>query len=509
MIASLSHGPTITSSGQQNFFTYYVEYAIHAAKEGCRLGIILDNKWYHNTYALPLRQLLLEKTEIEAIIEYPYTNLFSNWAITTSILLCRKTNNISENHNVKFIRCSLDLTQVDLNKASGYINGSVFDLANWTCNEKSQESLRDRRNLKNGWKIYFVTTLSFDFREGLPLLTNLFSFIRRGSLAKEEGGMSALAFPFSNRTFGCQRQPDPEANRRYQNRRGRKLTKEENQILQDLAREIPLPFRGYAINNPNELRSYELREDQLLKQPTIEPPSIRGLPIFWSNRRSEWSEEHQTALNELYAERAPSRFIEEFRRITRLTPDLMPEESLWIGLREPYAGELIIPRKSRAGHRVHINPYACVKGERQVRLSSNFISLSNCIAVDEAAKLDRLTSAKLIAAFLVSSFGQLQFEMNGYNREGCLSLEEHHLANIHVLDPRSISLIDRAEILEAFNRLPFPIRADILSSEQHERNALDAILARIICTSSSGWIEDDLLEEVHRLLDEYVLSRNP
>lgn len=78
-----------------------------------------------------------------------------------------------------------------------------------------------------------------------------------------------------------------------------------------------------------------------------------------------------------------------------------------------------------------------------------------------------------------------------------------------MLDPRSILLTDRIEILEAFTRLPFPIRADLLSSEQHERNALDSILARIICSSNSGWEEYDLLEEVHRLLDEYVLSRNP
>ncbi|MGV8127407.1 MAG: hypothetical protein ACP5PV_09390 [Methanothrix sp.] len=196
--------------------------------------------------------------------------------------------------------------------------------------------------------------------------------------------MSALAFPFSNRIFGCHRQPDPEASRRYQNIRDSRMTRDENQMLQDLAKEIPLSFRGYAINNPNELESYEIQVDQLLKQPTIEPPSLRGLSIFWSNRRSEWSEEHRTALNELYAERPIYRFIEEFRRITGLTPDLMPEESLWMGLREPYAGELIIPRKSRAGHRVHVNPYACAESNRQVRLSSNFISLSNCIAVDEA-----------------------------------------------------------------------------------------------------------------------------
>ena len=51
--------PAISTSGQQNLYTYYVEFAIKAAAAGTRLGIILDNKWYHNSYGKKLRAFLL------------------------------------------------------------------------------------------------------------------------------------------------------------------------------------------------------------------------------------------------------------------------------------------------------------------------------------------------------------------------------------------------------------------------------------------------------------------
>ena len=87
----------------------------------------------------------------------------------------------------------------------------------------------------------------------------------------------------------------------------------------------------------------------------------------------------------------------------------------------------------RAGLKVHVNPFAWQGHRRQVRISSNFVTFTGCTAVD--VNTDVETASKLIVAFLLSSFGQLQFEMAGYNREGCLSLEAAHLANLSAIDP--------------------------------------------------------------------------
>jgi hypothetical protein len=115
----------------------------------------------------------------------------------------------------------------------------------------------------------------------------------------------------------------------------------------------------------------------------------------------------------------------------------------------------------------------------------------------------------LVAAFLVSSFGHLQFELHGYNREGCLSVELHHLEQIRVVDPRSMTEDERQGVLEAFEALPYPVPATSLSCELAERNALDDRIAEVLCRLNGGWSPDELVAEVHALLDDYLIARKP
>lgn len=504
-IRALSSRDSIADTGQQNAFTYYVQFLISAARPGCRLGIILDNKWYHNQYATPLREFILQHCTIEALIEYPYANLFSGWTIATSIIVCRKEDSTPTDHLTKFIRCSLDLAQVEPTDVRRIIEGGGPVPTGWSCREKPQRELEHRY----GWKNYFADELLHEFRNGLPKLPELFEFGRRGSLAKEEGGMSALAFPFDCRTFGSVREADPRAIRRYQNRIVRKLTSSENSNLLQLARLIGDSFRGYAINNSDTLTSYMLTEAQVMLQPTIEPPVLRGNPAYWSDRKVPWLSVHDRAVAELEADTAMNSFISAFRCLTGLNDSLMPDEWLFVGLKEPYAGELIIPRKMRSAHRVHVNPFACTGGDRQVRLSSNFVSFCRCRATNADSELGRLEAVQVIAAFLTSSFGQLQFEMKGYNREGCLSVELHHLEQVRVIDPRILTRSERNRILAAYDALPYPVSASMLSVELPERNALDEIWAEVLCRQNERWVRSDLLAEVHAVLDEYLLARQP
>lgn len=385
------------------------------------------------------------------------------------------------------------------------IEGELPLPVGWSCREKPQREL----DYKYGWKSYFSDNLSHDFRDGLPTIPQLFGWARRGSLAKEEGGMSALAFPFSGGGFGSVRKVDPKATRRYQNRIVRRLTRSENSELRRLANRIGNTFRGYSIKNSNTLSSYILTEDQVLQQPTLEPPALRGNPAFWSERKVSWLPIHDQAVKELERDTDASSFISEFRHLTGLDESLMPKEWLFVGLREPYAGELIIPRKMRSAHRVHVNSFACTSRERQVRLSSNFVSFCGCRCTSSSIRLDRLEAVRLIAAFLISSFGQLQFETKGYNREGCLSLELHHLEKVHVIDPRSLTQNERSRVLVAFDKLPYPVMTDRLSGELNERNALDEVWADVLCRQRKGWIKSELLAEVHGAVDEYLMAREP
>ena len=317
--------------------------------------------------------------------------------------------------------------------------------------------------------------------------------------------MSPLAFPFSRRSFGNKRSPLEGGGRPGQNQRGVALSLEENSRLVALAANIPQAWRGYAAENADTLTGLVLDEQQLLVQATLEPHMLRGLQIWKSKRKVPWRALQTAAVEAMMREPAIRSFIQEFRLATGLSPTLMNDRQLWIGLREPSAGELIIPRKMRAGLKVHLNPFAWQGHDRQVRISSNFITFVDFAAVD--ANTDPEIASKLIAAFLLSSFGQLQFEMDGYNREGCLSLEAKHLAALSVIDPRLIRPDERERMLIALERLPFPVPMDQLAINKPRQKALDEEIGAVICRVHEWDDPSSLADEVQGLLDEYILAR--
>ncbi len=202
-------------------------------------------------------------------------------------------------------------------------------------------------------------------------------------------------------------------------------------------------------------------------------------------------------------------YIESIEGTVNLNDTVLKKDKRWLALREPYAGELILPRKTRTGHRVHVNLFSFIEGGRQARISSNFLTYGGVVATDEDTSLDRSTSVRLIAAFLVSSFGQVQFEAEGVNREGCLSVEQEQISRIRVFDPRWIAPESREPILEAFRQLPYPVATDRLSAEQPLRNELDRLFSVEIARRMGQEDSASLLNAVHSALDEWIEARRP
>lgn len=495
----------ITTGGQANLYNYYVEFIVKAAAPGTRLGIILDNKWYHNNYGMKLRELLLAQCEIEGIIEYPHWAFFADWAIATSILIIRKVTTPDPTHEVRFLRSKVDPRGVDLRTLTEAFNRGGKWPVDWTCHTKPQGDLK----AKDSWKQFFSHEIVNDFRLGTwPTLEDLFRISRRGGLEKEGGGIAVYEFPFRRTDYGPRRLPKPTRGG-FQTLKGEKLTPAENERLRGLASRIPDKFRGWVLRNADHPEHYELTQDDVRRHQTLEPPSLRRNYKIFLEGRTEWTDLHDRAVASMRAEPTVSAYINEIENLVNMTEALLPREMLWISLREPIAGELIIPRKTRSGHWVHINPYAFNLKGRQVRISSNFITYTDCVATDPASGLTREIAARLIAAFLVSSFGQLQFELEGNNREGCLSVEKFHFKKVRVFDPRWVRPQNRQRILDAFARLPYPISTSKLSAEQTERGALDRLIAEEIAARYPQFDADVMLAEVHTALDEWLTARQP
>ena len=227
---------------------------------------------------------------------------------------------------------------------------------------------------------------------------------------------------------------------------------------------------------------------------------------YEGNRRRVWDQALEQAVASLRASPETGAYIEKIEELVELDENVLPNPQLWNALREPYAGELIIPRKQRVGHRVHINGYAFGGQRRQVRLSSNFLSYGGCTAIDLASGLDESAATRLISAWLMSSFGHLQFELESNNREGARSLEQHHADSIWVFDPRLIQPQKRIDILEVFARLPFPVRTDVRPELQQELMQLDQIfaeeLARVMPNLDSNAMLLEVWDRLHDLHEE-------
>jgi hypothetical protein len=295
----------------------------------------------------------------------------------------------------------------------------------------------------------------------------------------------------------------------FKTTKGRALTVAENTTIRRAADRIPVEFRGWALRNSDDTTGFELTEADVQRQQTIEPPRLRQNPQLFVTNRSAWTEAHDAALDDMMDNPRVRPYIDLVEGTVNLNDTVLEREKRWLALREPYAGELILPRKTRSGHRVYVNPFPFVDGGRQVRISSNFLTYGGVLATDEGMNLDRGTSVRLIAAFLVSAFGQVQFEAEGVNREGLLSLEQQQISRIKVFDPRWIAPENREPILEAFRRLPYPVATDRLSAEQPLRNELD----RLFSIEIAQWIgtadSTSLLTAVHSALDEWIEARRP
>ncbi len=498
-------GQAQTAVGQSNIYGLYVEYIICAAKAGATIGVVLDNRWYHNLASEPLRSLLLSKCEIVAIVEYPHHAYFKDWTIATSLLIVRKVAPL-DSHEVQFIRTSDPRRAAFDVVAMALRHQGAFPL-DWRVNTKRQAELDS-----SGWKHYFSKDIENEFRQhDWPCLSDLFAYVRRGRLGTDGGGTELYDFPANRSSYGPRR-GRREGGTGYQTTKGLPLTADEEIALRQAAAAIPPEYRGYAIKNSDGLSSYELTQEDADHDWTLESPVQRTGAAFVGYSRGgnrDWDGVLEETIRDLRSNPQTAAYIGLVEGVVGLTETVLPPEKLWHCLREPHAGELVIPRKLRNGHRVHINPFAFDPSVKQLRLSSNFLSYSDYNALDVESGLTRSVGTQLVVAFLMSSFGQLQFEMESYNREGARSVEKHHLEKIRLFDPRWIRPLQRVAILTALAGLPYPLPTDRPPFGQPELLALDDLFADEIVRRYPALDKHSLLAEVHHLLFEWLEARNP
>lgn len=496
-------GKAETDVGQANIYNIYIEYVLKVSKASATLGIILDNRWYHNKGSKNLRELLLRDYKIVAVISYPHDLFFANWTIATSILIVKREDPDAA-HEVQFLRTN-DPRKSDFTAVSEAIAKNVPYPEGWSVNKVQQSKLTS-----DSWQEHFSKSLINDFRIGLAPLNSLFSFTRSGRPDREGGGTELYALPFNREQYGPQRRAKIPRSSAFSTLKGAAISDADNEKIKDAASLIPANFRGYALINADDLSGYYVSVTDVTKVQMFESPVQRQVATqmqYFAKKRVKWTSSLDAAVTEIKADKAAGAYINFIESIVGLDETVLPREELWHGLREPVAGELIIPRKLRVGHRMHINEFAYNTSGRQVRISSNFFHYYNCLSIDPKSGLNRQISAQLIFGFLMSSFGQIQFEMEAYNREGLRSIEGHQLERIVVFDPRLIRVESRQLILDAIQALPYPVPTDRDPRVIPELIALDQLFADEIIRHCPALNRDDLLDEVWTVLFDWTQAR--
>ena len=169
---------------------------------GTRVGIILDNKWFHNRTGRRLREVVLRYFRILAFIEYPHSAFFRDWDIATSLLICVREDGAPSGHRVFFVRSKVDPRAADLSVLSGALQANGPWPADWVARTELQSEL----DPAEGWKTKFASPLTVGLESlGLVRLDDLFARSRRGSLEKEGGGTAVMGVPFRRTEFGPRR----------------------------------------------------------------------------------------------------------------------------------------------------------------------------------------------------------------------------------------------------------------------------------------------------------------
>lgn len=440
----------IRKVSQPNQYYYFIEKAIKKLSDNGVGAFILMSKFLNNKDGAPLKRYLLPY--LEAVIHYP-PSFFEGFAVTTDIFIIKKNQQTTK--KISFLNVKDTSLLADLDTLKEII-------------EKKINILDDRYSLINimrseidadsNWRLYLIDPemkhKHFSEISNMKPLQMYFSNIIRGKA--DNAGGSKYIYPDSGNNdlkgFVSNIEPDFIGLGLQTN----KISKGRRRFL--LTDKCLLSSRG--INVPQEIL------DDL---DNIELPS--GIASYLSAMKNKLGhEKFQKVISNIVN--------------SQMIPDI------------------IVPRGDRKKHTVFYYPENTIP----TLLSTNFFAL---IGYHSDSRFSKEKSIKFISAFLISSFGQIQFEIHGNSQEGSRKIEKRNIEKILVPDPGSLSKYQLDKVLEAYHSLD-AMNIDILGIEEiNLRDELDSAIAEIMFMENNlGFEKTSIFKEYfQKFLKELVENR--
>jgi type I restriction-modification system DNA methylase subunit len=461
----------VTKAKQPNLYFYFTNYIWHYLKDGGKAGIILMTKFLNNEDGEHIKQFFIDK--IEAVISYP-RKYFKDVVVSTVIVILKKGSN---SENISFVRVADENILLNPENLKSILALNVNSITpSYKLKTVSRESITASEN----WRLHLLDS-NFEMLLELDCLVKIehhFPNIARGSA--ENSGASTLIFPSldhdSNQYFGYGQRITPA-----QQNAGIVRTK------------ITMPtalngFIGFGIQNNFVRRSYTLTVHDLEIDRAFHFPSRADRTTI--NALPEQLQVNND-LNELYNTAVASYGLIKWGTIVNSA------------FRSTLVPRILIPRADRTKHCVYYNPH-----DMPLTLSTNFFYCNNLhnVSADTAEE----NQYKFITAFLLSSFGQIQFELNANNQEGLRKLEGFQIKKIKIPNLQHFNEEEILSVVAAFDELNVE-NVEFNGGEglNTPRRNLDIEVATIIFSKSTLGFEsvDEMVNYFELFLADLVEDR--
>lgn len=416
----------IWKASQPDKYYFFIEKSLSMLKENGKASIIAKTKFLNNKDGVFLKEYLLDY--LEGIIAYP-DDFFGEFKITTCILVLSKD---SKKNSISFINIKNTNLLSDFTNIKNLLNSEK----NFISDDVSLNVVpKNELNPKDNWLVYLLDpTGKFEYFNQISLLKNLtdnFGILERGK-AGNSGG-SSIIFPFSNNN----------------------------------------PLKDFVPNIDNKCLCNGIRVNKLQKG--------RRMFILTNNCISETKGLILPEYNEEFSNGIPNNPI--FDNINNYCSDENIFDTCGLNntkwkkiVTEAHNSrvvpDILIPRGDRKKHSVYYYPF-----DEKILISTNFFYLSN---FNGNNSIDKEKQILFIVAFLLSSFGQLQFEIISNNHEGNRKLEKFMIKKFKVLDVNELDEYEIDNVINEFKTLN-SLNKDINFEENMDiRDDLDLAIGEII-----------------------------
>lgn len=385
------------------------------------------------------RKFLINKFGVNTIIQYPHNSIFADVQKTT-LILCGIKN--KKANSIKFVNIQKPFEEINYDEFEKILN---FNTNDERVNVKDVSTVDLENDISSGWKKHFYKTTFKDIlgdeKVKLVSIDEDFKFLPRGNAGNK--GISDLIFPDIN-----------------------------NKIVKKYIDLIPGKYKYLGIRHSTNIPLF------------INPANYSKLAIKLDEKLTTKNKNNLKKLFEIFDQKIINKNGVQYKKAktTQEKFNILESSSLYS------ANTLVIPRAIRKEAGISML-------EDNTILSTNFVPIF--------PKLDNSEISLLTLSWLVSVFGQVQFEEVSNNEDGLRKIEINNVKKLLIPEYNKMDKNTKEKIVNILIENANTLIKDFSKPQTPQLNALDVTWAVYLF----GNDYDAKLNDITNLLEILVDNR--